>query len=197
MTAPPKPFLEEKLWLALFWSPALRKHWQRLLGEDDDTFLRQYIPFGWVVDPAPLPYFAEFPELGIQDWNQMANFGKAEKQLVLKVSGFSEKAWGSRGVYIGHDLPRQDWANAIKEAIDSFPTNPFILQRFHKAKTVSHPVSANDETVDQMRGRVRLCPYYFVDGDDVKLSGIMATVAPADKKIIHGMRDAAIVPCSI
>ena len=197
MTAPPKPFLEEKLWLALFWSPALKPHWQHLLGEDDDKFLRQHIPYGWVIDPTPLPYFAEFPELGIQDWNQMANFGKAEKQLVLKVSGFSEKAWGSRGVYIGHDLPREDWAAAIKEAIDSFPTNPYILQRFHKAKTVSHPVSLDDETVEEMRGRVRLCPYYFVNGDEVELSGIMATVAPADKKIIHGMRDAAIVPCCI
>jgi hypothetical protein len=46
-------------------------------------------------------------------------------------------------------------------------------------------------------GRVRLCPYYFVLGDDVKLGGILATTAPADKRLIHGMSDAIMGPCSI
>ena len=42
-----------------------------------------------------------------------------------------------------------------------------------------------------MPGRVRLCPYYFVVGNGdqarAKLGGVLATVCPADKKIIHGM----------
>ena len=45
-----------------------------------------------------------------------------------------------------------------------------------------------------MRGRVRLCPYYFVTGGDTKLGGILATIVPADKKLIHGMRDSILVP---
>ena len=45
-----------------------------------------------------------------------------------------------------------------------------------------------------MNGRLRLCPYYFVDGDSVDLAGVLATFCPADKKIIHGMRDAALLP---
>jgi len=47
---------------------------------------------------------------------------------------------------------------------------------------------------------VRLCPYYFVSGDGdgarPQLGGVLATLNPADKKIIHGMRDAVLAPCS-
>ena len=48
-----------------------------------------------------------------------------------------------------------------------------------------------------MRGRVRLCPYYFVDGGKVKLSGSLATIVPADKKLLHGMRDAILAPTAV
>jgi hypothetical protein len=48
-----------------------------------------------------------------------------------------------------------------------------------------------------MEGRLRLCPYYFVDGDTARLSGVLATFCPADKKIIHGMKDAALLPCKL
>jgi hypothetical protein len=52
-----------------------------------------------------------------------------------------------------------------------------------------------------MPSRVRLCPYYFVhgDGDAARphLGGVLATLCPADKKIIHGMRDAVLAPCAI
>ena len=47
-----------------------------------------------------------------------------------------------------------------------------------------------------MDGRVRLCPYYFVIGDETRLGGILATVAPADKRLIHGMSDAIMAPCA-
>jgi hypothetical protein len=50
-----------------------------------------------------------------------------------------------------------------------------------------------------MRGRARLCPYYFVGGDGdaarPQLGGVLATICPADKKIIHGMTDAILAPC--
>jgi hypothetical protein len=46
-------------------------------------------------------------------------------------------------------------------------------------------------------GRLRLCPYYFVRGDKALLSGALATFCPPDKKIIHGMQDAALLPCVV
>ena len=46
-------------------------------------------------------------------------------------------------------------------------------------------------------GRVRLCPYYFNEGASVRLGGILATIAPADKRLIHGMSDAIMSPCGV
>jgi hypothetical protein len=72
------------------------------------------------------------------------------------------------------------------------------MQRFHRGRVIAHPVwdEAKQESV-MMQGRVRLCPYYFVQGDEAKLSGVLATIVPADKKILHGMTDAMLVPCRV
>lgn len=198
-TPPIKAFLEEKLWLALFWSPALTDFWSRELGTANRELLQKCIPMGWVVDPVPLPPFAVWPKLDIQDWREMKTFGGKQRQLVLKISGFSERGWGSRGVFIGHDLPQEQWGAAIDEALASFPANPFVLQEFHRARVVTHP-AWNEEQLETraMQSRVRLCPYYFAtsdDDDDPALGGVLATVCPADKKILHGMRDAMMLPC--
>jgi hypothetical protein len=45
--------------------------------------------------------------------------------------------------------------------------------------------------------RLRLCPYYFVVDGKTRLSGALATFCPPDKKIIHGMQDAALLPCTV
>ena len=51
-----------------------------------------------------------------------------------------------------------------------------------------------------MKGRARLCPYYFVAGEAsearAELGGVLATICPADKKIIHGLKDAILAPCA-
>jgi hypothetical protein len=48
-----------------------------------------------------------------------------------------------------------------------------------------------------MAGRARLSPYYFVIDGKAELAGILATVCPPDKKLIHGMKDAIMAPCAI
>ena len=74
------------------------------------------------------------------------------------------------------------------------------MQRFHGGKLVEH-TWLNPETgkMEVMEGRVRLCPYYFVDssGKNVKLGGVLATICPSNKKVLHGMSDAILVPCSV
>jgi hypothetical protein len=60
-----------------------------------------------------------------------------------------------------------------------------------------------DEDAGEIRSmpvRARLCPYYFQNGSnpdkpEVKLAGVLATLVPSDKKIIHGMSDGILVPC--
>jgi len=197
-TPPLKAFLEEKLWLALFWSPQLLGCWESLLSAEHLALLRECIPFGWVLDPVKLPLHAEWPRLGIHDWNEMKQFGNKERELVIKVSGFSEKSWGSRGVSVGHDLSHDEWSAAIDHALESFPRNPHLMQRFARARVIAHPVWSEEKQAEvMMQGRVRLCPYYFVSSDEADLGGVLATIVPADKKLLHGMKDAAMAPCAL
>jgi hypothetical protein len=129
---------------------------------------------------------------------QLVDLGKSERDYVVKPSGFSELAWGSRGVRVANDLTREEWIHTLDEAIREYDKTPRILQRFHKGKRVRQAYF--DRQRDEVRnfdGRVRLCPYYFVTGDTVRIGGILATVAPADKRLIHGMTDAVMAPCII
>ena len=69
------------------------------------------------------------------------------------------------------------------------------MQRFHKGRLFEHSYWDPDSgELKVMKGRVRLCPYYFVESDRVKLRGALATIVPADKKFLHGMSEAILVP---
>ncbi|MBA2241796.1 MAG: hypothetical protein H0W04_02740 [Chthoniobacterales bacterium] len=198
VTPPFKPFLEEKMWFGLFWMQPLREFWRRELGEKYFTKLQQVIPYTWLMDPTPLPQHAVIPRLEIHDWREAGKLSQKERELLLKVSGFSALGWGSRGVSVGQDLPGAEWQRLIEEALATFETSPKIIQRFHQARIVEHPHWAHDSSeVSPMRGRVRLCPYYFVEPDKVMLRGALATIVPADKKLLHGMRDAILAPSAI
>ena len=166
ISAPPKPWLEEKLWLALFWSRPLRELWRQELRD-------------------------------ATSWLDVASFSQKQRRLVLKLSGFSELAWGSRSVVIGHDVSQDEWSQSLATATAQFPDHPWIIQEFAPASIVEHPFfEPGTGNIRTMRGRVRLCPYYFAPPDGpVSLGGILATIVPADKKIIHGMKDGILVPC--
>jgi hypothetical protein len=199
MTPPVKPYLEEKLWFGLFWSRPLQRFWQRELRSSHWRKLKSMIPQTWVIDPAPVPHHAVIPSLEIQDWRELKKFSQKQRAYVLKVSGFSDLAWGSRGVSVGQDLPQREWADSIEQALSSFSSGPFILQKFFKGRLVKQPYyNPATQSIETLVGRVRLCPYYFVLSDnEVQLGGALATIVPADKKIVHGMRDAIMVPAAI
>jgi hypothetical protein len=198
MTPPPKPWLEEKLWMALFRMRPLRDAWRRELSDRLFRRFERLFPYTWLMDPAPLAPHAVIPRLEVQNWREVERFSQKERELVLKLSGFHEKAWGARSVTVGHDVAHPDWAAAIGHALASFPADPYVLQEFHRARVVEHPffdpVSGERRI---MHGRVRLCPYYFVVGRAVSLGGVLATICPQDKKILHGMKDAILAPCRV
>lgn len=198
VTPPFKPHLEEKLWLALLWSPALRGIWEKSLRGNHLKRLRELVPFGWLVDPAPLPPHAALPRLDLHSWDEVAALSQRERQLVLKVSGFHETAWGSRGVFIGHDLSSADWSARLRHALDHSVKQPWVMQQFREGRRIEHPVYREDGSVEMMQGRVRVCPYYFTDDNGTtQLGGCLATIVPADKKKIHGMSDGVLVPCVV
>ena len=203
VTPPFKPALEEKSAFALLHHPALQPFWRKELGADRYLHLTALMPRTWILDPAPIPPSATIPGLSlgsrvVMQWKDLAAATQKERHFVIKPSGFSELAWGSRGVSVGHDMPQQDWAAAIDQALQSFPRTPYILQEFHKGR--QYQVEYFDPAtgdVKEMSGRARLSPYYFVTGERAELAGILATICPADKKVIHGMKDAVMVPCAV
>jgi hypothetical protein len=197
MTPPLKPFIEEKLWLALFWMRPLQEFWRQELSERGQRTLQQYIPYSWVLDPTPLPHHAVIPELGIHDWTEMGAFSQKQRDLILKISGFSPLAWGARGVYVGSDMPAHEWQKIIAQALAEFETHPHVLQRFIHGDVYTQDYFDDNGNPVSLKGRARVSPYYFVHQDKVTLGGVLVTLCPADKKLLHGMTDAVISPGSI
>lgn len=199
---PMRPYQEEKMGLALFHHHLLQEFWAEVLGGRTLKLLRQLIPMSWVVDPAPLPPGAvlDGPRVGgraLNDWRQLASASQKERDLILKISGYHETAWGARSVILGSDCSREEWQAGVEMAVADAPSNPHILQEFKKPRRARHRVYDREQQVREVDGRLRLCPYYFVTAGKVTLSGALATFCPPDKKIIHGMQDAALLPCRV
>ena len=202
-TPPYKHYLEEKLSFALFHHPSLTSWWKNTLGAETFSLLLHLIPKTWVLDNRVLPPHAVIPDLtlkgnAVRDWNELIAISQKERELVIKTSGFSPESWGSRGVTVGHDVSGEEWGQTLENSLKEFPNNPSILQEFHKGKQfrVSY-FDFKSASEIKMDSRVRLTPYYFVINQKAQLGGILATLCPHNKKKIHGMVDAIMVPCAI
>jgi len=209
--APPmRHFQEEKLALALFHHHLLGDFWAENISRKSLATLRQLIPQSWIMDPAPLPPGAvlDGPRVGgraLNDWRDLIAASQKERDLIIKISGFHETAWGARSVVLGSDCSREEWQAGVEQALKLAPTNLHVLQEYRKPKRVEHTlyVKAPDGAADAApvaaprAGRLRLCPYYFVVDGAARLSGALATFCPPDKKIIHGMQDAALLPTKV
>ena len=201
VTPPMKHTQEEKLSLALLHHHRLQPFWKEVMDEKDLVLLRAMIPPTWVLDPAELPPGASLdgPLVNgrrLAEWMDLGKASKKERILVLKASGFHETAWGARSVRVGDDLSAEDWSASLKSALEAFPRPVSVLQEFCKPRQWEHPVFGEGDQIEPMKGRLRLSPYYFVAGGKAQRVGALATFCPADKKIIHGMRDGALMPCT-
>jgi hypothetical protein len=156
------------------------------------------------MDPAPLPPggVLDGPRAAgraLGDWRDLASATQKERDLIIKISGFHETAWGARSVVLGSDSSREEWQKGVERALELAPANLHVLQAYRKPMRVRHPLygaQAPHEARDA-DGRLRLCPYYLVTGGKARLSGGLATFCPPDKKIIHGMQDAALLPVRV
>lgn len=206
--APPmRHFQEEKLSLALFHHHLLQDFWAEALSGRALKLLRTLIPASWIMDPAPLPPGAvlDAPRAGgraLSDWRDLIGASQKERDLIIKISGYHETAWGARSVVLGSDCSREEWQHGVERAIELAPANLHVLQTYRKPRRLEHPVfdapTAGAPAIATTKaGRLRLCPYYFVFDGKTHLSGALATFCPPDKKIIHGMQDAALLPCRV
>jgi len=197
ITPPIKPVLEEKMWFSLFRHPELQDQWHRELGDKGMKIMDSLIPTTTIMDPSPLPPQALLSGLKINHWDGLKAFSQKERDWIVKISGFSPMAWGAKGVYYGSDLPQDEWKKVIDQALSSFPHNPYIIQKFSATKIYGQNYISGSDQVTLMKGRVRLCPYYFVIDNKPALSGALATICPSDKKLIHGMDVAVLSPLGI
>lgn len=208
ITPPMRHFQEEKLALALFHHHLLRDYWTEALGARSFELLRALVPPSWIMDPAPLPPGAvlDAPRVGgrpLNDWRDLIGASQKERDLIIKISGYHETAWGARSVILGSDSSRDEWQEGVERAIAFAPTNLHVLQAYRKPRRIEHAVyeppakSGRPAAAVRKAGRLRLCPYYFVFEGEARLSGALATFCPPDKKIIHGMQDAALLPCRV
>ena len=155
------------------------------------------------MDPQPVPPHAVIHQFRLKDrpltdWRHLANTTQNQRRLIIKPSGFSELAWGSHGVSVGHDMPQSEWEAVLETALSSFHKQPYIIQPFYKGKKYTVPYyDESSNSITMMSGRVRLSPYYFVYNGKAELGGILATLCPLDKKLLHGMVDAVITPCAV
>ena len=203
VTPPPKSFFEEKLTFTLLHHPTLESLWREDMGDDAFGRVARLFPKTWILDPRPMQpqgtvYDLQVGGRPVHAWSQLYPLTKSERQYVVKPSGFSELSWGSKGVYVADDLTKNEWMAVLDGGLAMFEKTPHLLQRFHKGRRVQIPYyDPKAQDVKQMDGRVRLCPYYFVAGDEAKLSGVLATIVPSDKRIIHGMSTAVMAPCAV
>ncbi len=224
--APPmRHFQEEKLALALFHHHLLQDYWTEALSGRAFKLLQTLIPKSWIMDPAPLPPGAvlDGPKVGgrsLNDWRDLINASQKERDLIIKISGYHETAWGARSVVLGSDCSREEWQQGVERAIELASTNLHVLQIYRKPRRLEHPVFDRPNGSDESAatpvigeagaagstpsngartkpGRLRLCPYYFLVDGQPRLSGALATFCPPDKKIIHGMQDAALLPARL
>jgi hypothetical protein len=207
ITPPMRHFQEEKLSLSLFHHHLLQDYWAEALSSRAFKVLRALIPASWIIDPTPLPPGAvlDGPRVGgraLNDWRELGGASQKERDLILKISGFHETAWGARSVVLGSDCSRDEWQQAVDRAITLAPANLHVLQAYRKPQRLEHPIYDSPKAglpgvALAKPGRLRLCPYYFLVGGQVRLAGALATFCPPDKKIIHGMQDAALLPSRI
>ena len=153
------------------------------------------------MDPAPLPPGAvlDGPRAAgraLGSWQDLVAATQKERDLIIKISGFHETAWGARSVVLGSDCSREEWQQGVERALELAPKNLHVLQAYRKPRRVRHSLydAAPPHAPREVDGRLRLCPYYFVAEGKAHLSGALATFCPPDKKIIHGMQDAALLP---
>jgi hypothetical protein len=201
--APPmRAFQEEKLAMALFHHHLLPDFWSEALSKKSRKLLTKLIPKSCVMDSAPLPPGAvlDGPQASgrpLSDWRDLIGASQKERELIIKISGYHETAWGARSVTLGSDSSREEWKEGVERALELAPTSLHVLQEFRKPSRVKHRIYDREQQLHEVEGRLRLCPYYFVEDGATKLGGALATFCPPDKKIIHGMQDAALLPSRV
>ena len=203
ITPPPKAQLEEKLAFALLHHPLLEEYWRAEL--DATTFERLLHADAANVDPRS----STAPAASRNSLTERLR--KAGKQLgsahqTRKIGArFSRETLGFLRTRVGR-ARRKDRKRSLARRVAGSTARCACGLLDHT--TYSCSVSARVGVSKRSGGIARTTrskrwtdasgyhPTTLPDGH-AKLGGVLATVAPADKRLIHGMRDAVMAPCIV
>jgi len=114
-----------------------------------------------VLDPTPLPPHAVIPELNIQSWQEWSASVRSSVTRAENLRLLAD-AWGARGVYVGSDMPTEEWAARGPHRTRRIFEHPRMLQRFVKGALAKQDYVAENDEIVTLTGRAPRLPYYFV-----------------------------------
>lgn len=194
VTPPPKPHLEEKMWFAFLHHPQLQFYWENLLPKGVLQALQRLCPPTWLLTHDHVA--SAGGPLG--SLPLLLETSRRQRPYILKPSGFSPLAWGGHGYSRGKNYTTHRWAQTIADLAAQAKTCPYILQTYqHSIPMVAHYYDFSSARMNHFQGKMRLCPYYFLQGENAVLSGALAAIVPLSKPVIHGMTEAVMVPAGI
>jgi hypothetical protein len=79
------------------------------------------------------------PAAPLSEWRDLANATQKERDLIIKISGYHETAWGARSVILGSDCSREEWQHGLARALELAPTHLHVLQAFKKPRRARTP----------------------------------------------------------
>lgn len=168
------------LWMALLCAAPLQSLWARELRSSNLRFLRDLLPFTWIVDPSPLPHQAVLPRLKVRSFAELDDPGSGLPHLALKPALESEAPaeW-----IIRSRVPAQDWSRALQRALAGYPEHPWLLQEVVESDRAVQPAwKGKSGTMEEISGDVSLRAYYVELGGKVTTTGIVAEIGEGRKE---------------
>jgi len=182
-----KQFLDEKEWLCLFWDPRLRDTWQRELGAEHDTLLRDMLPRTWRVEPG---LTVELPSGDLVAIEELGELPAAQRAFVLKESGTSSTASGAQSLQILSELSDDEVQTVLREHLQD-QVRPFVIQEIVESPRISFTAlnpNDGDKVVTEHGARLKLSVFYVDDKmTDIKLIASNGELAVNNRDCVEGI----------
>ena len=154
-----KQFLDEKIWLALFWDARLADEWRTLLSAEHHDVLQRILPFTVILAPETQVRVAD----GWLPLERLHELPAGERRFVTKESGTSETAAAAQSFVVLSELSREECGEHLARLSQVGP--PSILQDLvESAKIDFHALDPDTGAIMHQRGaRVKMSAFY-IDG---------------------------------
>jgi hypothetical protein len=154
-----KQFLDEKLWMALFWDSRLEQGWRRHIDEGHYELLRRILPFTtFLTADTQVRLDDEWLPIGT-----LKNLPDRERTFVTKESGTSETAAAAQSFVVLSEMAGEDVDTHLNRLIEHGP--PSVIQELvESAKIDFHAIDPDSQArMHQEQARVKMSAFY-VDG---------------------------------